>query len=257
MRWLFYTTKRLNTKFSALIFNSETMTTRQAYFVTGTDTDIGKTFVSSLLLARATAQGHACFAIKPLSAGCVQDKHGHWQSEDANRLKQYASVELMDELIAPIKLPVAASPHIAAQQAGERLQAGRIVGHVRAGLSTRATHVLVEGAGGWRVPINAQECLSDVAKQLRLPVILVVGIRLGCLNHALLTVESILRDGLSLAGWVANCLDPTEAYIAEQIELLSKKISAPRLGIVTALQAGETLHTQIENIRWPNEIINS
>jgi dethiobiotin synthetase len=225
---------------------------RQAYFVTGTDTDVGKTFVTSLLLARAKAQGHMCFAIKPISAGCVQDSDGEWQSEDANRLKQYASVDLMDELIAPIKLPVAASPHIAAMLNQERLQASRVVGHVRAGLSTKASHILVEGAGGWRVPINMQECISDVAKQLRLPVILVVGIRLGCLNHALLTMEMILRDGLPLAGWVANCVAAEQSFVTEQIDTLKKKISAPCLGVIP-FSPQVALENLIDQIRWPTE----
>jgi dethiobiotin synthetase len=226
---------------------------RQTFFVTGTDTNVGKTLVSSILLARAAAAGHACFAIKPISAGCVQDAKGEWQSEDANQLKKYASVELIDELVAPIKLPVAASPHIAASAQGERLQSSRIVGHVRAGLSTRASHVLVEGAGGWRVPINAQECLSDVAKQLRLPVIVVVGIRLGCLNHALLTVESIIQDGLSIAGWVANCVDPHAEYVQEQIDTLKKRISSPCLGVLPHQRYIDPSQL-IDLLRWPNEI---
>lgn len=228
-------------------------TQRQVYFVTGTDTDIGKTHVSALLLARAAAQGHRCFAIKPISAGCEQNAQGDWESADANRLKQHASVALMDELVAPVKLPVAASPHIAAQLAGERLQAARVAGHVRAGLSTRASHILVEGAGGWRVPINLQESMSDVARQLRLPVILVVGIRLGCLNHALLTAELIQRDGLPLAGWVANCIDPHDAYVDAEIETLRKKISAPCLGVVP-FAPEQPLDTLVEHIRWPAEL---
>lgn len=233
-----------------------TATARQAYFVTGTDTDIGKTFVSSLLLARASSQGHACFAIKPISAGCGMDESGHLISDDAQCLQQHASVQLVDELVAPIKLPAATSPHIAAAQVGERLQAGRVVGHIRAGLSTRASRILVEGAGGWRVPINLQECISDVAKQLRLPVILVVGIRLGCLNHALLTAELIMRDGLPLAGWVANCLHADEPFMAEQIETLTKKLSAPCLGVVP-YQADRDVTALIDTVRWPGELLNS
>ncbi len=229
---------------------------RQAYFVTGTDTDIGKTFVSCMLLARAKAQGHRCFALKPISAGCVQDNQGNWQSDDANRLKQFASVELIDELVAPIKLPLAASPHIAAQANNERLQAARVVGHIRAGLSTKASHILVEGAGGWRVPINMQECISDVAKQLGLPVILVVGIRLGCLNHALLTAELIVRDGLKLAGWVANCIDADDAFIAEEIATLTKKIPAPCLGVIP-YQPDSGVDDIIDVIRWPQECIEN
>ena len=225
---------------------------RQAYFVTGTDTDIGKTFVSCVLLARAKAQGHRSFALKPISAGCVQNEKGEWQSDDANQLKQYASVDLIEELIAPIKLPLATSPHIAAQANHERLQAARIVGHIRAGLSTKASHILVEGAGGWRVPINMQECMSDVAKQLGLPVILVVGIRLGCLNHALLTAELIVRDGLKLAGWVANCVDANDEFIEAQIDTLSKKIPAPCLGIIP-YQPHKQVDAVIDLIRWPLE----
>lgn len=225
---------------------------RQIYFVTGTDTDVGKTHVSALLLARAASLGQRCYAIKPISAGCEQNTKGEWESADANRLKQYASVELIDELLAPIRLPAAASPHIAAQLAGERLQAARVVGHIRAGLSTRASHILVEGAGGWRVPINMQENISDIAKQLRLPVILVVGIRLGCLNHALLTAEMILRDGLPLAGWVANCIDPHDPHVEAEIETLRKKISAPCLGVVP-YAPNQPLNELTEHIRWPIE----
>ncbi len=225
---------------------------RQAYFVTGTDTGIGKTFVSCVLLARANAQGHRCFALKPISAGCVQDENGEWQSDDANQLKHYASVTLIEELIAPIKLPLATSPHIAAQANHERLQAARIVGHIRAGLSTKASHILVEGAGGWRVPINMQECMSDVAKQLGLPVILVVGIRLGCLNHALLTAELIKRDGLILAGWVANCVDANDQFIDAQIDTLRQKIPAPCLGVIP-YQNDRHVDAAIDLIRWPIE----
>lgn len=231
-------------------------TARQAYFVTGTDTDVGKTFVSSLLLARARAQGLDCFAIKPISAGCSRDEAGDLISEDARCLQQYASVNLIEELVAPIKLPAATSPHIAAAQVGERLQASRVVGHIRAGMSTRASRILVEGAGGWRVPINVQECISDVAKQLRLPVILVVGIRLGCLNHALLTAELIMRDGLPLAGWVANCLHADESFVAEQIETLEKKLSAPCLGVIPH-QADSNVTALIDCIRWPSELVHS
>ncbi len=229
---------------------------RQAYFLTGTDTDIGKTFVSCALLARAKAQGHRCFALKPISAGCVQDSQGSWQSDDANRLKQYASVELIDELIAPIKLPLAASPHIAAQANNERLQAAHVVGHIRAGLSTKASHILIEGAGGWRVPINMQECMSDVAKQLGLPVILVIGIRLGCLNHALLTAELIVRDGLKLAGWVANCVNKDAPFMAEQIDTLTKKLPAPCLGVIP-YQLDNQVESVIDLIRWPVECAES
>ena len=145
---------------------------RQVYFVTGTDTDVGKTTVTAALLQRASQHGWRCFGVKPVSAGCQQDAAGIWQSADALELAASASVALHPDLCAPIRLPLPVSPHLAAQAAGVNLSVARLAGLVRGALSTPATHVLIEGAGGWDVPINSRETLADLAKTLQFPVIL-------------------------------------------------------------------------------------
>lgn len=225
---------------------------RQVYFVSGTDTDVGKTTVSAALLARAAAQGHRCFAIKPVSAGCVADDNQQLISPDAAQLQAQASVALHPDSAAPIRLHAAIAPHLAAQLEGTHLQANRIVGLLRGGLSTPASHVLIEGAGGWRVPLNARETLADVAKALQYPVILVVAIRLGCLNHALLSAEAIIRDGLTLAGWVANCTDPTQLVIEAQIDTLKALLPAPCLGVLP-YDPHATAAQRAAQVRWPQE----
>lgn len=225
---------------------------RQVYFVAGTDTDVGKTQICAALLAGATAQGHRCFGIKPITAGCQQDASGQWVSADAEQLNAAASVKLHPDFLAPIKLPLPVSPHLAAQDAGMTLNAQRIAGLVRGALSTPATHVLVEGAGGWRVPINSRESMADLAKALQLPVILVVGIRLGCINHAWLTAEVLMRDGLRLAGWVANIVDPNTALADAQIETLQQLLPAPCLGVVP-FDSAATAESRAAFLQWPAE----
>lgn len=225
---------------------------RQVYFVTGTDTDVGKTTVTAALLQRANQLGLRCFGIKPVSAGCQQDEGGVWQSDDALQLAASASVALHPDLLAPIRLPLPVSPHLAAQAAGVHLSVARLAGLVRGALSTPATHVLIEGAGGWDVPINPRESLADLAKALQFPVILVVGMRLGCLNHALLTARAIRQDGLQLVGWVANSLEPDTPLLAEQIESLQQRLHAPCLGILP-YQNDQTVQSRADVLRWPQE----
>jgi dethiobiotin synthetase len=140
------------------------------------------------------------------------------------------------EQINPIALASAIAPHIAAHQEKRILSADRIAGFCRGSLN-QADFTLVEGAGGWRVPLNPQETLADVAKILRVPVILVVGMRLGCISHALLTVEAIRNDGLQLAGWVANCVDAEMPVLQENIQSLAARIPAPCLGVVPWLSS--------------------
>jgi dethiobiotin synthetase len=124
------------------------------------------------------------------------------------------------------------SPHLAAKKAGRRLTMNQLVGYTRATLTHRPQFCVVEGAGGWRVPINDREMLSALPKELNLPVILVVGMRLGCLNHALLTAEAIIKDGLRLVGWVANTIDPTMAAFDENLATLKQILPAPCLGVL-------------------------
>ena len=225
---------------------------RQVYFVTGTDTDVGKTTVTAALLQRATQQGWRCFGIKPVSAGCQQDAAGVWHSDDAAKISAAASVALHPDLLAPIRLPLPVSPHLAAQAAGVNLSVARLAGLVRGALSTPATHVLIEGAGGWDVPINSRETLADLAKVLQFPVILVVGMRLGCLNHALLTARAIRQDGLHLAGWVANSVVSDTLLLTEQIDSLQQRLNAPCLGILP-YQADHTVQDRAALLRWPQE----
>lgn len=226
---------------------------RQVFFITGTDTDVGKTTVTAALLQRAKQQEWRCFGVKPVSAGCLQDDAGVWQSSDAQQLSAAASVALHPDLAAPIRLPLPVSPHLAAHAAGVNLSVSRLAGLVRGALSTPATHVLIEGAGGWDVPINPRETLADLAKVLQFPVILVVGMRLGCLNHALLTARAIRQDGLQLAGWVANTVDPDTLLLTEQIDTLQQRLNAPCLGVLP-YQPAQTLQDRAALLRWPQEL---
>lgn len=207
---------------------------RKTFFIAGTDTNVGKTLVTAGLLVAAKNYGLSTAALKPLAAGCEKTESG-LRNADALLLQSVITQPLMYEQINPIALASAIAPHIAAQQEKRVLSADRIAGFCRGSLN-QADFTLVEGAGGWRVPLNPQETLADVVKILRLPVILVVGVRLGCINHALLTVEAIRNDGLQLAGWVANCIDEDMPVLQENIYSLAARIPAPCLGVVPWLQ---------------------
>lgn len=203
---------------------------RKTFFIAGTDTNVGKTLVAAGLLVAAKNYGLSTAALKPLAAGCEKTESG-LRNADALLLQSVITQPLMYEQINPIALASAIAPHIAAQQEKRVLSADRIAGFCRGSLN-QADLTLIEGAGGWRVPLNPQETLADVVKILRLPVILVVGVRLGCINHALLTVEAIRNDGLQLAGWVANCIDADMPVLQENIHSLAARIPAPCLGVV-------------------------
>lgn len=201
------------------------------FFVTGTDTDVGKTLISCALLHKAKQQGLTSLALKPVAAGCEQTDLG-LQNEDALALQQCATVKLPYQQVNPIAFEPPIAPHIAAAEAGKVLQAGRLVGYCRGALLQQADFKVIEGAGGWRVPLNNRETLADVAKQLKCQVILVVGVKLGCLNHALLTYEAIIRDGLTVVGWVANQVMPGVSHTKANIETLERMLPAPCLGVV-------------------------
>lgn len=199
-------------------------------FVTGTDTGVGKTLVSAALL-HALARHHArVVGMKPVAAGLVQ-LGGAWVAEDALALRAASTVTVPPALDNPVMLPEPLSPHLAAARAGRRVGVAELVAAHRE-LRGLADVVLVEGSGGWRVPLNQDETLADLAVALALPVVLVVGLRLGCLNHALLTAEAIRADGLQLAGWVANTVDPAMACRDENIATLRQRLAAPLLGVV-------------------------
>ena len=198
----------------------------RAWFVTGTDTGVGKTVVSCALLRAAADLGLRTAAVKPVAAGC--DDSG--RNADALLLMAAMTEELDYNQVNPVALKAAIAPHIAASLEDRPLMAGRLAGLCRGVMSGGADIVLVEGAGGWRVPISPRETLADVAVQLGVGVILVVGMRLGCINHALLTAEAIHRDGLHLAGWVANQPGARMSHHRENVATLRRLLPAPLLG---------------------------
>ncbi len=198
-----------------------------AWFITGTDTEIGKTFVACALLHAFRHQGRQALAMKPVAAG----ENGDGLNDDVERLLAAASWQPPRTLINPYCFQPAIAPHIAAAEAGADIELGRIVDAFRQ-LQTMADVVLVEGVGGFRVPLGSRHDTADLASLLALPMILVVGMRLGCLNHALLTAEAIAARGLRLAGWVANCIDPAMSRSAENLAALASRLPAPLLGVV-------------------------
>ena len=200
------------------------------FFVAGTDTGVGKTLISCALLHAAAVRGASTLGLKPVAAGCDETPDG-LRNEDALALMAASTVKLDYAQVNPVALREPIAPHIAAQREKRTLQASRLAGLCRGALS-KADLVLIEGAGGWRVPLSGRETLAALAVELRLPVILVVGIRLGCLNHALLTAEAIRHDGLPLAGWVANEVDPQARCIDENIDTLQRWLGAPMLAWV-------------------------
>lgn len=201
------------------------------FFVTGTDTEVGKTWVSCRLLEQAQQAGLSSYGLKPVAAGCDDTPDGP-RNEDALALMAASSVKLRYDQINPVALKAAIAPHLAARDEQRSLSAERLAGYVRGTLmSHKADLILVEGVGGWRVPLNDREPLSKVPHVLGLPVILVVGMRLGCINHALLTAEAIQRDGLALAGWVANDLGRPMARLEDNIATLEGILRAPRITV--------------------------
>ena len=220
----------------------------QCYFVTGTDTGVGKTQVASALLLSAQAHGLRGLGLKPVAAGCAH-ADGRLVNEDALLLQRCSSLSADYAAINPVALEPAIAPHLAAAQAGIVLRAAELADHVRAQAASGAEALLVEGAGGWLVPLNETETMADLAVALGYPVILVVGMRLGCINHALLTAAAITAAGLQLAGWVANGVTPEMEALAENVRALEQRLPALRLGTVPFLVGGctpERLNTWLD-----------
>jgi dethiobiotin synthetase len=197
------------------------------YFITGTDTDVGKTLISCALLHGFAGQGYRVVGFKPVASGC--DDNGH--NDDAMRLRAAGNIQASYGQINPYCFAQAVAPHLAAKFVGIDINLDRIT-HSYRELAAQADVVIVEGAGGYQVPLNDHQNIADLAMQLELPVILVVGMQLGCINHALLTAESISASGLRLAGWVANVMDGKMAMLAENIAALQQRLQAPLLGVV-------------------------
>lgn len=198
---------------------------KTAYFITGTDTDVGKTYIASALIKHFCKQGLLTVGMKPVAAG-AELVNGRLLNSDVTELIKAGNVDADLALINPYVFSPAIAPHIAAEQAGVSVSLDNIQQAFDV-LQAKADVVVVEGAGGFRVPINRQETMADLVVKLNLPVIMVVGVRLGCINHALMTAGSIRAVGLNLVGWVANRIDPNMPAIEENILTLKAMLKAP------------------------------
>jgi dethiobiotin synthetase len=203
---------------------------RRGIFVTGTDTGVGKTLVSTALMRALKSRGMKVAGMKPVASGSEPTPEG-LRNEDALALIREQSVPFPYELVNPFAFAPAIAPHIAAAHAGIAIDLEKIVEAFEL-LQARSDKVIVEGAGGWHAPISDAAGMQDLAVALKIPVLLVVGLRLGCLNHALLTARAIESSGLPMCGWVANRMDPKFSYWEENVETLTQRLAAPLLGIV-------------------------
>lgn len=199
-------------------------------FVTGTDTEIGKTLISCALLHGLAEKGALAVGMKPVAAG-AELRDGVWHNDDVDLLQAHSGVQLPTELVAPYVLRTAAAPHIAARREHIHIDLELILQRYQT-IRQSTPNVVVEGVGGFVVPFSDTGDSAGLAQRLALPVILVVGMRLGCLNHALLTVEAIAARGLHLAGWVANLVDENMAFAFDNCTALAERIDAPLLGWV-------------------------
>ncbi len=201
-----------------------------ACFVTGTDTGIGKTRVAAALLYKLAQQGKRVVGMKPVASGAVWHT-GVQEWEDVSQLAAASTVSAPLKWCNPYRFDAPISPHLAAQQANVQIELSTIRAAYEQ-LQAMADWVVVEGAGGWYAPLNAGQSMADLARALNIPVVLVVGIRLGCINHAVLTAQAIIRDGASFAGWVANIVDKDMLLAEENIDSIRTRLSAPLLGVL-------------------------
>ena len=227
---------------------------KHSYFVTGTDTEIGKTLVSAALIYKLNQlQQHSASGYKPVVAGTYINSDGRTCNEDIETYLIAQGNEIAREEICPYIIDLPAAPHLVASEKGITLDLHRMFVCYEA-LQKKVPYVIAEGAGGFLTPIDHQFDLSDFAVQINVPIILTVGLRLGCINHALLTVEAIEKRGLHIAGWVASCITKKMPYQAENIQTLRDRIKAPLLGIISHLD--QQLHKKnnspytIEAIRF-------
>jgi dethiobiotin synthetase len=207
------------------------------FFVTGTDTGVGKTLVSSAMLTSLAASGLRAVGMKPVAAG-LDLIDGTWRNDDVEQLQAAGNVEAPLALRCPCLLHAPMAPHLAARKEGVRIAPHPLLSAYEQ-LARQADAVIVEGVGGFRVPLAEDFDSADLAVALGLPVVLVVGLRLGCLNHALLTAEAIRARGLVLAGWVGSAIDPRMLAFDDNLQTLRARLDAPLLGVVPHLASPE------------------
>ncbi len=213
----------------------------KTFFITGTDTDAGKSYISKAILDSAIRSGYSTAVLKPVAAGAIGSdlelervsmRNGELKNDDALLLQQACTLPLSYQEINPFCLKQAIAPHIAAELEGVELSVKELRERCKVIIDKGADLTLIEGAGGWLVPLNKSEFISDLVIALKIPVVLVVGMRLGCLNHALLTVRALEQDGVEIHGWIANQIDPEMPVYQENIDTLKLHIRAPHLATV-------------------------
>jgi dethiobiotin synthetase len=219
----------------------------RGFFITGTDTGVGKTLVAVALTRAMVSRGVRCAVMKPVAAGGIRTPEGLF-NDDALELLAASNVKAPYEQVNPWMLTTPASPHLAARMDGVSIDIERVLA-AQARLAAASDLLIVEGAGGWHAPISATETMADVAASMALPVILVVGLRLGCLNHALLTREGIRARGLPLAGWIANELETEMPHASANIETLTMRFGTPPLTVVPA----GTVAASASPLGWASE----
>lgn len=200
-------------------------------FITGTDTGVGKTTIALVLMRALQARGLRVIGMKPVASGCVQTSDG-LRNDDAEKLRAQSSVTVPYAWVNPYAFEPPIAPHIAAEKIGVTIDV-EVIRACYEKIAQQADVVIVEGAGGWLVPINNEQTMADIAVSLRLPVISVVAIRLGCLNHALLTTQAVADSGMTLIGWVANVMERNSAVVEENIDMLRRRTCADFLGEMT------------------------
>ena len=203
---------------------------RNSVFITGTDTGIGKTYASVALLHALRGAGLRAVGMKPVASGCMATAEG-LRNEDALALQSASSGSPDYADVNPLAYAAAVSPHLAAAAEGRRVELAPVQA-AYARLAARADMVVVEGVGGWLAPLSDTLVAGDLARVLGLPVILVVGLRLGCLNHALLSARAIAADGCTLLGWIGNCIDPAMLEPERNLDTLRTRLPAPCLGVI-------------------------
>ena len=210
------------------------MSKATGFFVAGTDTEVGKTLVSGALILKMREQGMNVIGFKPVVAGTYQDAQGHTLNEDLETLRIASNLNSTELSLCPYVLEQPAAPHLVAAQQGLKLEMSLILQSFW-NVQNQADCVVVEGAGGLLIPLNDREDLATFAHEIKLPIILVVGMKLGCINHALLTYEVIKARNLNIAGWVANTLSTEMPLLEENIQTLQARIDTPFLGLIPAL----------------------
>lgn len=209
-----------------------------SYFITGTDTDVGKTLCTKALIDAVNNQGFSSLGFKPISAGCDNTPQG-LRNEDALILQKASNINVAYDLVNPIAFLPPIAPHIAAKQVNLGIDTKLLDQTFDKLTALKSDYLFVEGAGGWHLPLDHYNLLSEWVAEKHLPVIVVVGLKLGCLNHALLTVKAVQQSGLRVAGWIANHIQQDMPYAQENIETLQAMIDAPLLAEIPYLNQVE------------------